>query len=62
MSKSFAVTTRNRSKEDWITTILGVISASALVMAENQFYPRTSGAVSGIALALLGIFTNKPLR
>jgi hypothetical protein len=62
MIKPFTPPTRNRVLEDWITTILGLISAVALVMAENGFYPRIAGAVSGVALALLGVFTNKPLR
>jgi hypothetical membrane protein len=53
---------RNRNKEDTITTVLGVISAIALVMAEQNFYPRVAGVVSGVALALLGVFTNKPLK
>lgn len=62
MIKPYTPQTRNRALEDWITTFLGLISAVALVMAENGFYPRTAGAVSGVALALLGVFTNKPLR
>lgn len=62
MMKSDYLSARNRAKEDTITTVLGLISAIALVMSEQGFYPRVAGVVSGIALALLGVFTNKPLR
>lgn len=62
MMKGDYLSARNRAKEDTITTVLGVISAIALVMAEQGVYPRVSSVVSGVALALLGVFTNKPLR
>ncbi len=53
---------RNRSLEDGITTLLGLVSAIALVLNTNGYYPKVTGVVSGVALALLGVFTNKPLR
>jgi hypothetical membrane protein len=62
MMKGDYLSARNRAKEDTITTVLGLMSAIALVMAEQGFYPRVSSVVSGVALALLGVFTNKPLR
>jgi hypothetical membrane protein len=54
--------TRNRAREDLITTLLGLVSAIALVLNQNGFYPKTSSVISGVALALLGVFTNKPLK
>jgi hypothetical protein len=53
---------RNRALEDGITTVLGFVSAVALALNQFNFYPRVSGVVSAVALALLGLFTNKPLK
>jgi hypothetical protein len=61
MNKTFIKPLRNRALEDRITTVLGVISAIAMVLAQNNIYPRVSSVVSGVSLALLGLFTNKPL-
>jgi hypothetical protein len=52
---------RNRALEDNLTTGLGLIAAVAGGLNQSGFYPRVSGLVSVIALALLGFFTNKPL-
>jgi hypothetical protein len=52
---------RNRALEDNLTTVLGLIAAVAGGLNQGGFYPRISGLVSVIALALLGFFTNKPL-
>lgn len=52
---------RNRSLEDNLTTVLGLIAAIAGGLNQGGFYPRVSGLVSVISLALLGFFTNKPL-
>jgi hypothetical protein len=52
---------RNRALEDNLTTGLGLIAAVAGGLNQGGFYPRISGLVSVIALALLGYFTNKPL-
>jgi hypothetical protein len=52
---------RNRSLEDNLTTVLGLIAAVAGGLNQGGFYPRVSGLVSVISLALLGFFTNKPL-
>jgi hypothetical protein len=53
--------TRNRALEDNLTTGLGLIAAVAGGLNQGGFYPRISGLVSVIAVALLGFFTNKPL-
>jgi hypothetical protein len=52
---------RNRSLEDNLTTVLGLIAAVAGGLNQGGFYPRVSGLVSVISLALLGFFTNKSL-
>jgi hypothetical protein len=52
---------RNRALEDSLTTGLGLIAAVAGGLNQGGFYPRISGLVSVISLALLGYFTNKPL-
>jgi hypothetical protein len=52
---------RNRALEDNLTTGLGLIAAVAGGLNQGGFYPRISGLVSVIAVALLGFFTNKPL-
>jgi hypothetical protein len=52
---------RNRALEDNLTTGLGLIAAVAGGLNQGGFYPRISGLVSVISLALLGYFTNKPL-
>jgi hypothetical membrane protein len=62
MTRTLITPARNRSLEDWITTVLGLVSAVALVLNTNGYYPKVTGVVSGVALALLGVFTNKPLR
>lgn len=62
MSSYSSPSNRNRALEDRITTVLGLISAVALAMNQFAFYPRVSGVVSAVALALLGTFTNKPLK
>jgi uncharacterized membrane protein YidH (DUF202 family) len=62
MSAYTANKPRNRALEDWITTALGFVSAVALAMSQFNFYPRVSGVVSAVALAALGLFTNKPLK
>jgi hypothetical membrane protein len=54
--------TRNRALEDGITTLLGLVSAIALVLNQNGVYPKVTSIVSGVALALLGVFTNKLIK
>jgi hypothetical protein len=53
---------RNRTLEDWITSLFGLISAIALVLNQYGVYPKVTGVISGVALAFLGVFTNKPLK
>jgi hypothetical protein len=62
MIRSISEKPRKRSLEDNITTVLGVVSAVAAGLNQYNYYPRVTGAISVIALALLGLFTNKPLR
>lgn len=52
---------RNRVLEDHVTTAMGLIAAVAGGLNQGGFYPRETGLVSVVALAMLGYFTNKPL-